>query len=94
MPRSTDAVATLEHLAQALAEVRHQLDQERAARLAAERQAAGAGGAGGAAGAAQRGGRIDGGNEQHIDPRVLNKCPAFSGYDKHLQELSFIFESA
>ena len=76
-------MATIEQLAQALQEMRQQLDAERAQRVAAEQ---------GRPGSPRR--RDDGGREQHIDPRVLNKCPAFSGYDKHLQELSFIFESA
>ena len=68
-------MATLEQLAQALQEVRQQLGEERQARLAAEQRAAGAG----RAEPAQAGGRLDGGNEQHIDPQVLNKCPIFSG---------------
>eukprot|EP00959_Pyramimonas_sp_CCMP1952_P320828 6713889-Pyramimonas_sp.AAC.1 len=80
-------MATLEQLAQALQEVRQQLDGERAARLAAEQTAGGAGAG------PQRGTRIDGGQEQHIDPRVLNKCPIFNGKDEAWQEWSFIFQS-
>ena len=59
-------MAALEQLAQALAEVRQQLEQERSHRLAAE----------------QQGGQIrpaaDGGQEQQVDSRVLNTCPVYS----------------
>ncbi|CAK0896486.1 unnamed protein product, partial [Prorocentrum cordatum] len=80
-------MATLEQLAQAFQEVRQQLNGERAARLAAEHTAGGAGAG------PQRGTRIDGGQEQHIDPRVLNKWPIFNGRDEAWQEWSFIIES-
>ena len=66
-------MATLEQMAAALAEMRAQLDEERNRRLASE-----AGGKGGK-------GR---GDEQAgaVDPRMLNKCPTFSGKDEAWQE--------
>ena len=70
-------MATVEQLAQALTEVRQQLGE--AQRLAQETQRAGV-----QASMASTG---------QVDPRVMNKCPTFSGRDTEWSEWSFIFES-
>ena len=69
-------MATVEQLAQALAEVRQQFGE--AQRLASEAQRA-------AVPTTTPGGQVD--------PRVMNKCPSFSGRDTEWSEWSFIFES-
>ena len=68
-------MATVEQLAQALAEVRQQLGESQ--RLAMGAQRAG----------------VQLTSTGQVDPRVMNKCPTFSGRDTELGERSFIFES-
>ena len=66
-------MATVEQLAQTLAEVRQQLGEAR--RLATEAQRTGAPMTG------------------QVDPRVMIKCPTFTGRDTEWSEWSIIFES-
>ena len=70
-------MATVKQLAQALTEVRKQLGE--AQRLAAEAQRAGV--------------QATMSSTGQVDPRVMNKCPTFSGCDTEWSEWSFIFES-
>ena len=65
-------MASVEQLAQALAEVRQQLGE--AQRLATEAQRASV--------------QTTMSSTRQVDPRVMNKCPTFSG-----RQWSFIFES-
>ena len=46
----------------------------------------------GSASTARRGAEADNGSPASIDPRVMNKCPIFSGRDTEWSEWSFIFE--
>ena len=71
------SMATVEQLAQALTEVRQQLGE--AQRLAQEAQRAGV--------------QASMASTAQVDPRVMNKCPTFSGRDREWSEWSFIFES-
>ena len=70
-------MATVEQLAQGLTEVRQKFRE--AQRLAAEAQRAGVQATMSSAG--------------QVDPRVMNKCPTFSGRDTEWSEWSLIFES-
>ena len=70
-------MATVEQLAQALAEVRQQLRE--AQRLATEAQRAGA--------------QTTMTSTGQVDSCVMNKCPTLSGRDTEWSEWSFIFES-
>ena len=70
-------MAAVEQLAQALAEVRQQLEE--AQRLATEAQRAGV--------------RTTMTSTGQVDPRVMNKCSTFSGRNTEWSEWSFIFES-
>ena len=70
-------MTTVEQLAQALAEVRQQLGE--AGRLAVEAQRAGV--------------QTSTTSTGQMDPRVMNKCPDFSGRDTDWSEGSFIYES-
>ena len=70
-------MATVEQLAQALAEVRQQLGE--AHRLAMEAQRAGV--------------QSSTTSTGHVDPRVINTWSTFSGRDTEWSEWSFIFES-
>ena len=70
-------MATVLQLAQALTEVRQQLGE--AQRLAAEAQRAGD--------------QATMTSTGQVDPRVMKKCPTFSGRDTERSEWSFIFES-
>ena len=70
-------MATVEQLAQALAEVRQQLGE--AHRLAMEAQRSGV--------------QSSTTSTGHVDPRVMNTWSTFSGRDTEWSEWSFIFES-
>ena len=70
-------MAMVEQLAQALTEVRQQLGE--AQRLAQEAQRAGV--------------QASVASTRQVDPRVMNKCPTFSGRDTEWSEWSFIYES-
>ena len=70
-------IATTEQLAQALSEVRQELEE--AQRLTVEAQRAGS--------------QSTAASSGQVDPRVMNKCPIFSGRDTEWGEWSFIFES-
>ena len=70
-------MATVDQLAHALAEVRQQLGE--VPRLATEAQRAGV--------------QTTVTSTGQVDPRVMNKCPTFSGRDTEWSEGSFIFES-
>ena len=70
-------MATVEQLAQALAEVRQQVGE--AQRLATEAQRAGV--------------QTTMASTGQVDPCVMNKCPTFSGRDTEWGEWPFIFAS-
>ena len=70
-------MATVEQLAHALAEVRQQLGEAR--RLATEAQRAGV--------------QTTMTSRGQVDPRVMNRCPTFSGRDTERSEFSFTFDS-
>ena len=70
-------MAMLEQLAQALAEVRQELRE--AQRLTTEAKRAGV--------------QTTMTSTGQVDPRVMDKCPTFSGRDTEWSEWSFIFES-
>ena len=75
--RADQNMATVEQLAQAMAELRQHLGE--AQRQATEAQRAGV--------------QATMTSTGQVDPRVMNKCPTVSGRDTEWSEWSFIFES-